>query len=122
MFKSRIHLYALGTRPGKREADHFGNYHLWTHDFDPETTTPQAAALACFNHWHSGIEATEADFSITTEYETTGEARHRYGTAFPEKVHVLVYTPHAERAKEINASFVDHLELHKSWYVKKVKA
>jgi hypothetical protein len=117
--KSRIHLYALGSLKGKAVCDHFGHAHLWTEDFDPATTTPLAVAVECFVRWHK-IPATEADFEVTATYESTEQARERYKVV-PEKVHVIRYRPHVTRAAEIGAQFVDHFEVHGSWWVRKIE-
>ena len=111
----RVHVYALGVN-GKREADHFQNAHLWQLDFDPATTTPQAVAVTLLKHWH-GIDATAENFEQIAEYESTDEARERY-KALPERVHVLRYLGHVNRAMEIGATFHDHLET--SWWCRRV--
>ena len=114
---NRAHVYALGTKQGKSEVTHFGEYHLWTVDF--EDGTPEQAAITLLEKWH-GIQSTEADFEVTATYESTEQARERYKT-IPERVYALRYLPHLKRAEEIGARFVDHLALHDAWWVRKIE-
>lgn len=111
---SRAHLYCLGTKQGKSEVTHFGEAHLWTLDF--EDGTPEQAAITLLEKWH-GIQSTGSDFEVTAVYESTEQARERYKT-IPDRVFVLRYTLHLQRAAELNATWKDHLE--DSWWCTRV--